>query len=76
MAGFINQNDVRRLSSFIYECFLTRALGVDPALNLLSSLVDLFPVVSCRVNLQAVGLLPMWMMILSHAPLMILGFDP
>jgi hypothetical protein len=37
----------------------------------------LFPVVSsCRVNLQAVGLLLMWMMILSHAPLMILVFDP
>jgi hypothetical protein len=28
------------------------------------------------VNLQAVGLLPMWMMILSRAPLMILVFDP
>jgi hypothetical protein len=35
-----------------------------------------FQVVSCRVNLQAVGLLPMWMMILSRAPLMILVFDP
>jgi hypothetical protein len=37
--------------------------------------VGLFQVVSCRVNLQAVGLLPMWMMILSRAPLMILVFD-
>jgi hypothetical protein len=36
MAEFKNQNDVRRLTSFIYECFLSRALGVDPALNLLS----------------------------------------
>jgi hypothetical protein len=35
MAEFMNQNDVHRLSSFIYDCFLTRALGVDPAaLNL------------------------------------------
>jgi hypothetical protein len=38
--------------------------------------VGLFQVVTCRVNLQAVGLLPMWMMILSRAPLMILVFDP
>jgi hypothetical protein len=39
--------------------------------------VCLFQVVSdCRVILQAVGLLPMWMMILSRAPLMILVFDP
>jgi hypothetical protein len=54
----MNQNDVRRLSSFIYECFLLRALGVDPALNLLSesgTLVGLFQVASCRVNLQAVA---------------------
>jgi hypothetical protein len=51
---------------------------VDTALNLLSEwLVGLFQVVSCRVNLQAIGLLPMWMMILSRAPLlMILVFDP
>jgi hypothetical protein len=34
--------------------------------------VGRFQVVSCRVNLRAVGLLPMWMMILSRAPLMIL----
>jgi hypothetical protein len=56
-------------------CNILLALGVDPALKLLT-LVGLFPDVSCRVDLQAVGLLPMWMMILSRAPLMILVFDP
>jgi hypothetical protein len=76
MAEFMNQIDVRRLSSFINECFLTRALGVDPALNLLSESGGSVSVVSCRVDLQAVGLLPMWMIILSRAPLMILVFDP
>jgi hypothetical protein len=31
MAEFImHQNDVQQLSSFIHDCFLTRALGVDP----------------------------------------------
>jgi hypothetical protein len=40
------------------------------------SLEGLLQVASRRVNLQAVGLLPMWMMILSRAPLMILVFDP
>jgi hypothetical protein len=35
MAEFMNQSDVRRLLSSIYECFLTRALGVDPALNII-----------------------------------------
>jgi hypothetical protein len=39
-------------------------------------LVGVVLVVSCHVDLQAVGLLPMWMMILSCAPLMILVFDP
>jgi hypothetical protein len=39
MAEFMNQikmMSVHRLSSFIYDCFLTRAasMGVDPALNL------------------------------------------
>jgi hypothetical protein len=77
MAEIMNQNDVRRLSSFIYECFLTRALGVDPALNLLSEQSG-GSVSSCFLSCELceVGLLPMWMMILSRAPLMILVFDP
>jgi hypothetical protein len=38
------------------------------------TLVGMVPVVACRVDLHAVGLLPMWMMILSRAPLMIPWF--
>jgi hypothetical protein len=61
MAEFMNQNDVHRLSSFIFDCFLTRALGGGPAL--------IFESVSCRVDLQAVGMLLMWMMMsFSRAP--------
>jgi hypothetical protein len=51
---------------------------VDLVLNLLSesggSVSSCF-LLGC-VNLQAVGLLPMWMIILSRAPLMILVFGP
>jgi hypothetical protein len=58
MAEFTNQNDVRRLSSFIvYECFLTRALGVDPALNsLLSESGE--SVSSCFLSCESAGSWP------------------
>jgi hypothetical protein len=47
MAEFMNQNDVHRLLSFIYDCFLTKALGVDSALHLEPDSGGLVPVVSC-----------------------------
>jgi hypothetical protein len=56
MAEFMNQTDVRRLSSFIYECFLTRALGVDPALNLLSESGG--SVSSCFLSCESAGSWP------------------
>jgi hypothetical protein len=31
MAEFMHQNDVHHLSSFSHDCFLTRALCVDPS---------------------------------------------
>jgi hypothetical protein len=59
MAEFMNQNDVHQLSSFIHDCFLTRVLGVDPALllpNLI--LVSLVPV-ACFMSCGSVtGSLP------------------
>jgi hypothetical protein len=61
-----NENCSSKLDqSFIYDFFLTS----------MALAVGLVPVVSCPVDLQAVGLLLMWMILFSHAPLMFLLFD-
>jgi hypothetical protein len=70
--------------SFIYACACACAMSVSPHLSVISArhlsviccydarLHDITIVVSCRVDLQAVGLLLMWMTILSRAPPMII----
>jgi hypothetical protein len=75
MAEFMNQNDVRQLLSFIYDCFLTRALGVDPASDLETDSDGSESECFMSLDLQAVGLLLMWVMILSCVPLMNLIVD-
>jgi hypothetical protein len=71
MAEFMNQIKmmrVHRLSSSIYDCFLTRAasMGMNPALNLEADSGGSGSncLMSCgSVHRHAVGLLLMWMMI-------------